>query len=202
MSFTTAGASQAPATPPTPVTFSDLPVSGWVYNAVSNLARLGYITGYPDGSFKPGNTITRAEFVSIIDKILNLPAYNPAVPDFSDVSTGDWFYASVEKAVYAGIIKGYGNSTFKPDDPITREDMAVILVNALGKQEEAAASRGVNAGFKDDARISSWARGYVAVAVNDGLLKGYPDGNFSPLGNATRAEACAMIWNYLRLNNQ
>lgn|GEM_PF-1553757 len=205
MSFTTAGASQAPAapiTPPTPVTFSDVPVSGWVYNAVSNLSTLGYITGYPDGSFKPGNTITRAEFVSIIDRILKLPAYNPATPDFSDVSTSDWFYASVENAVYAGIVKGYGSSAFKPDDPITREDLAVILVNALGKQGEAGTNMSIKAGFTDDASISSWARGYVAVAVKYGLLKGYPDGSFRPLGNATRAEACAMVWNYLGLNNQ
>ena len=205
ISFTTAGASQAPAaptTPPTPVTFSDVPVSDWAYDAVSNLGSQGYITGYPDGSFKPGNTITRAEFVSIIDRILKLPAYNPAAPDFSDVSTSDWFYASVENAVYAGIVKGYGNSAFKPNDPVTREELANILVNALGKQDEAGASMGAKTGFKDDARISSWARGFVVVAVKYGLLKGYPDGSFRPLGNATRAETCAMVWNYLGLNNQ
>ena len=95
----------------------------------------------------------------MIDRILKLPAYNPAAPDFSDVSTGDWFYASVENAVYAGIVKGYGNSAFKPDDPITREEMANILVNVLGKQDEAGASMDVKTGFKDDARISSWAQG-------------------------------------------
>jgi kumamolisin len=198
ISFTTT-ASQTPVTP-TPVTFSDVQVSGWVYDAVSNLSRLGYITGYPDGTFKPSGTITRAEFVSMIDRTLKLPAYNPAAPDFSDVSTSDWFYASVENAVYAGDVKGYGNSAFKPDDPITREELANILVNALGKQGEARASMSVRTGFKDDARISSWARGSVAVAVKYGLFKGYPDGSFRPLGDATRAEACAMVWNYLGLN--
>src|SRR5208337_151700 len=104
--------------------------------------------------------------------------------------------------VYAGIVKGDGNGAFKPDDPITREAVAVILVNALGKQGEAGASMSIKTGFTDDAQISSWARGDVVVAVKYGLLKGYPDGSFSPLGKATRAEACAMLWNYLGLKNQ
>ena len=138
----------------------------------------------------------------MIDRILELPAYNPSAPDFSDISASDWFYASVENAVYAGIVKGYDNSAFKPDDPVTREEMANILVNVLGKQDEAGASMNVKTGFKDDARISSWARGFVVVAVKYGLLKGYPDGSFRPLGDATRAEACAVVWNYLSLNNR
>ena len=120
-------------------TFTDVPTSFWAYGDIESLSGLGYISGYPDGSFKPGNTITRAEFVSILAKVLKLATYNPAAPDFSDVAQGDWFYGSVEEAVYAGIVKGYG-STFKPDDPITREEMAVILVNALNEQDQAKSS--------------------------------------------------------------
>jgi hypothetical protein len=182
--------------------FSDVPTSYWAYGAISNLSSLGYISGYPDGSFKPGNAISRAEFVSIIDRAMKLPAYKPATPNFSDVSTSAWFYGSVERAVYAGIIKGYGNSVFGPNDPITREDLAIILVNALGKQGEAGASISVKTSFTDDHLISSWARGDVVVAAEYGLLKGYPDSSVEPLGNVTRAEACAMVWNYLGLDNQ
>ena len=187
-------------TPSTPV-FSDVPASNWAYDAVSSLSGQGYVNGYPDGTFKPEGAITRAEFVSIMDRILKLPAYNPPASDFKDVSSDSWFYGSVENAVYAGIVKGYDNGLFKPNAPITREELADILVNALGKQDEAGASASARTGFTDDARISSWARGDVVVAVKYGLLKGYPDGSFRPLGNATRAEACAMAWNYLGLAN-
>jgi hypothetical protein len=194
-----AGNAATPAGPATAAKFTDVPASLWAYGDIESLSGLGYISGYPDGSFKPGNTITRAEFVSILSKALKLAAYNPAVPDFSDVAQGDWFYGSVEDAVYSGIVKGY-SSAFKPDDPITREEMAVILVNALNEQDQAKSSMNSGTAFTDNASISAWAKGFVAVAVQDGLIKGYPDDNsFRPKSAATRAEACAMIMNFLNI---
>jgi hypothetical protein len=200
MSFTTAEAAvQQPVSPAQEPeqTFSDVTTSYWAYDAISNLSSLGYITGYPDGSFKPDGAITRAEFVSILTRALKLQAYNPPAPGFSDVSPGDWYYGSVESVVYAGIANGEGDSSFLPGKQITREEMAAILVNALSKQNEAKASMGAQTGFTDDANISSWANGSVAVAVNVGLIKGYPDNTFRPEGDATRAEACAMINSFL-----
>jgi hypothetical protein len=69
----------------------------------------------------------------------------------------------------------------------------------LGKADDAAANASAVTGFKDDSRIAGWARGFVAEAVKDGLLKGYPDGSFGPMSNATRAEACAMISNFFSM---
>ncbi|NPV89770.1 MAG: DUF4430 domain-containing protein [Firmicutes bacterium] len=178
--------------------FTDVPESFWASDAIINLNLLGYVNGYPDGTFKPDNQVTRAEFVSILDKVLKLPGYSPAAPDFSDVFSQDWFYGAVENAVHAGIIKGYG-STFNPDQQVTREELAVIMVNALGGNEEAMASMNEKTSFSDDAGISGWARGFVVVAVKKGLIKGYPDGGFNPQGSATRAEACVIITNFLNL---
>jgi plastocyanin len=193
---TPAGPATAPATA---ARFTDVPASLWAYGDIESLSGLGYISGYPDGSFKPGNAITRAEFVSILGKALKLAAYNPAAPDFSDVAQGDWCYGSVEDAVYAGIVKGCGGA-FKPDDPITREEMAVILVKALNEQAQAGSGLNSGTSFTDNARISTWAKGFVAVAVQDGLIKGYPgDNSFRPESAATRAEACAMIVNFLNI---
>jgi hypothetical protein len=181
-------------------TFTDVPSSFWGYGSIENLSGLGDISGYPDGTFRPNNPITRAEFVSILVKALQLTAYNPATPDFNDVARGDWFYNSVENAVYAGIAKGYGGA-FKPNDPITREEMAAILVNALDGQNQARASANAGTAFTDDASISTWARGFVAVAVQDGLIKGdLGDNSFRPKSVATRAEACAMIMNFLSMH--
>ncbi len=185
--------------PLTPVQkFSDLSEQHWAKPAIDTLIEKGAISGYSDGSFKPENHITRAEFVSILNKALQLPDYNPLTPGFSDVSTQDWFYGSVENAVHAGIIAGYGQR-FNPEQEISREELAVILVNALGKSDEARASMNDKTGFVDDATISSWSRGFVVKAVDNNLLKGYLDNSFNPQGKATRAEACVTILNLLNM---
>ncbi len=179
-------------------TFTDVSASYWAIAEINGLSGLSYISGYPDGTFKPDSTITRAEFVSIIAKALKLPPINAAAPCFDDVASGDWFCGSVESAVYVGIIKGYGQS-FNPNQAITREELAAILVNAMGEQDGAKAAMSVQTGFTDDASISGWARGFIAVAVKNGLIRGYPDDNsFRPRNGATRAEACAMIDNFLK----
>jgi hypothetical protein len=184
---------------PVPVqNFSDVAASYWASDVITSLAGQGYIAGYPDGTFKPDNTITRAEFVTILDKVMKLADNNPATPGFSDVSSQDWFYGSVENAVYAGLVKGYGQ-TFGPNSQINREELATILVRALNEQDQAAASMSVQTGFTDDGGISGWARGYVAAAVEKGLLKGYPDNSFRAKNSATRAETCAMIANFLNV---
>jgi uncharacterized protein YjdB len=190
----TVGASQAGgATPgsatatPAAATFSDVPASYWANGVIDDLSGKGYINGYPDGTFRPDETITRAEFVAMLAKILKLPAYNPAQPDFSDVSQAAWCYGAVEQAVHAGVVKGNGGS-FDPSDPITREQMAVMTAKAAGIESGAAA-----VSFADSGQIGAWAAGAVTAVVQDGIMKGYPDGTFGPGKGATRAEAAVVI---------
>lgn len=170
----------------------------WAKTAIEALINRGAIGGYKDGSFKPDNQITRAEFVAILNKALPLPSYTPPVPDFNDVSSSDWFYEAAENAVHAGIIKGYGGA-FNPNQVISREEIAVILVNALGKNSEAMARMSETTGFTDDAGMSAWSKGFVITAVQNGLMNGYADRSIKPGGNATRAEACTMIMNLLNV---
>jgi hypothetical protein len=179
--------------------FSDVQASFWASKAINQLYSLGYINGYLDGTFRPDNRITRAEFVSILNKALDLSNSSSAVTAFSDVTPADWFYAAVENAAHAGIIKGYGN-LFKPDNEINREELATIMVNALAKHDEARVGMNEKTGFTDDDSISGWARGFVVVAAKTGLINGYPDNSFKPQGSATRAEACAIITNFLYFN--
>lgn len=186
---------EAPPQGPAPA-FSDVSPSYWAYDVISQLNSAGYVYGYPDNTFKPDNAMTRAEFAAVLDKVLKLPAYNPATPDFSDVSPRDWFYGSVENTVYAGLVKGYGQ-TFAPNNQITREELATVLVRALNGQDQAGAGMSVQTDFTDDSGISGWARGYVAAAVENGLLRGYPDNSFRAKSSATRAEVCALIANFL-----
>ena len=89
----------APVPAPIPVKgaiFTDVPSTFWAYGDIENLSGLGYVSGYPDGTFKPSNQITRAEFCAIMDKVLNLTTSTQQTPTFTDVNTGDWFYQAVE----------------------------------------------------------------------------------------------------------
>ncbi len=180
-----------------PSTFTDLPTTFWAYGAIEALNAQGLITGYPDGTFKPDQVITRAEFVTILVKSLKLPFVTPATPTFTDVNTSDWFYGAVETAYKNGLASGTG-SEFSPNAPISRQEITVMLVQALGKAKDAAAEMNTATSFTDDSSIASWARGFVNIAVQDGLIHGYPGGSFGPTSSATRAEACEMIDSLLK----
>jgi hypothetical protein len=187
-------------TAPAPVPaqgFSDVPPSYWASDAINSLSSLGYAGGYPDGSFRPGNKITRAEFATIMDNVLKLTNHPARTPVFSDASTDAWFYQAVETAVYAGIFKGYGDGTFHPDAPISRQEIGCVLIQALEESQLADSNANAVTRFIDDHDIAWWSRGYAFVALRQGIIGGYPDGSFKPENETTRAEACAMVERFL-----
>lgn len=166
------------------VTFKDI-VGHWAQDNINQLVTLGAITGYPDGTFKPDNQITRAEFATILVKAYKLQQQGGKV--FGDTAN-HWAKGYVATAAASGIVSGYNATTFGPDDPITREQMAVMIVRAAKLQ---AASNGKN--FDDSEQISSWAKSAVAAASANNIIGGYPDNTFKPKNNATRAEAVTVI---------
>jgi hypothetical protein len=178
--------------------FPDIPATYWGYDAISNLSSEGYISGYPDGTFRPDNQITRAEFATIMDKVLKLTPYSTQTPIFTDVNRGDWFYQTVETSEHAGIFKGYGDGAFHPNAPISRQEIACVLVQAMGKSRLADSSAKAVTKFMDDHAIAWWSRGYAFVALQQGIVGGYPDGSFKPENETARAEACAMVSNFLK----
>ncbi|MHB8157535.1 MAG: S-layer homology domain-containing protein [Desulfocucumaceae bacterium] len=186
---------EKPAVEPEPQQqFSDLPSNHWAYGVISSLFGSGIVGGYPDGTFKPEKSVTRAEFVKMLTKAMGMPDVKPGNPSFSDVLPGDWCYGCIEAAVGAGLVKGDETGDFRPDSLITREEMAVVLIQAMKKESVALASSGEKTSFADDGSISGWARGFVVTAIREGLVSGYPEDNtFRPANNATRAEACAII---------
>jgi hypothetical protein len=95
------------------------------------------------------------------------------------------------KGKLQGITRGISKTSFAPGKPITREEMAIIPVGALSEHDSAVANMKKKTAFKDNARIFVWSRGFVIMAVRDGLFKGYPDHGFRPRVNTTRVEACA-----------
>ena len=172
--------------------FTDVPSTHWAAACIKVLCEKGIIAGYPDGTYKPSSNITRAEFAKIVAGAVGLVEVKPVTPAFADVPSAHWSYGYVEATARAGLVKGSGGK-FRPNDFISRQEIAVILVRAMGKESEAQARAGETTGFKDDVKIAAWARGHVIIAVAESLIEGYPDNIFGPAKNATRAESAKMV---------
>jgi hypothetical protein len=164
-------------------------VGHWAFNSIKKLVALGAANGYPDGSFKPNNNITRAEFAAMLVKAFKLE--NKAGKTFADTMS-HWAKDSIATAAANGMVNGYDASSFGPDDLITREQMAVMVVNAAKLPPAPGETR-----FADSGGISGWAREAMATATGSGIIKGYPDNTIRPKNSATRGEAVTVIVNAL-----
>ena len=167
----------------------------WAKDDVEIMAAKQVAKGMPDGTFQPDNSITRAEFASLLVRTLGIKASgNEQV--FNDVPSGRWYSSEVASAYGAGLVKGYDVTSFAPDAKITREQLAVMVTRAIkyaGKNTEVGNTNEILARFKDDNSVSDWAREELSSAVSAQLVNGYPDGTFKPAGNATRAESTVML---------
>jgi hypothetical protein len=174
----------------TSISFTDIE-KHWARETIKKLAGIGAVSGYPDGTFRPDAKITRGEFTTILVKALKLKSA-ASVPAFSD-TVNHFAKDSIATAASLGIVGGYGDNTFKPDNPITREQMAVMAVKALKLSETSGDTT-----FSDNSKISPWAKASVLTAINNNIMKGYPDNTFKPQGNATRSEAVSVILSLIK----
>ena len=159
----------------------------WAESVITQWQNKGLIQGYEDGTFKPGNTITRAEFVTLMNNAKGF--WSEGSINFSDVKNGSWFYSAVARAVAAGYVKGYSDGSFKPGNTITRAEAAVMIANAARlSANEAGAYR-----ITDVGSIPAWARGSVGAVVAAGYMTGYPDGSFYANASISRAEAVSSL---------
>ncbi|GIP30349.1 hypothetical protein J23TS9_54790 [Paenibacillus sp. J23TS9] len=169
--------------------------NSYAKDAINELVSRGIIHGNGDGKFNPASGIQRQDFAVILANALQLDlSHPPGTPTFKDVPKENYAYAAVEAAVKAGLFKGMGNGIFGAGQNLTREQMAVIFVNALGVNP---AGKGRNLTFSDTAFISTWAKDAVAAAVELGLIHGYPDGNFNPGNKASRQDAALVTVQFL-----
>lgn len=171
-------------------------VSSWALEAVERATQKGFIAG-SGGSFNPKSHITRVEFIKVMVSVLGIDINDDKVVDFTDVEDDKWFYQYVNAAYKAGIIKG-SNGEFNPNETITREQMAAIIVRALGI-EPIKSGTAIN----DLDKVSDWAKSDVETAVALGLIVG-DNGNFDPKAPATREMAVVVAmrgFDYIN-NNQ
>lgn len=174
-------------------TFPDMN-NHWAKLYVQNLVDEGVIEGYPDGSFRPDNKVTRSEFVKLIASALNLPAMEQASSVFSDESQiPDWAKSYVQSAVQVGLIEGYANgetgkASFNPSAVISRAEMTVITARALKQPPTVKPLT-----FRDRLSIPEWAQPSIQLTAETGLINGYEDNTFRSRNPVTRAETAALI---------
>lgn len=159
----------------------------WASDVIDELSNKKIINGYSDGTFKPDNSVTRAEFIAIVNRMLGLTTESSKY--IPDISRHDWFYSDIRKAVEAGILKGNEEGYVRPNDTITREEAVVILARAFKVTQ----APGTGIKFEDRSEVSNWARESVYTFVKYGYINGYYGNLIKPKENVKRAEVLTII---------
>ena len=171
--------------------FADVSEDDWYYEAVRLVQEQGLMNGYSDGRFGAEDTLSRSQLAQILFNREGRPGSDYLL-DFSDVAGGVWYAEAVRWAASQGIVSGYGDGTFAPDAPITREQLAVMLWRYSGSP---ASSKDLD--FNDEREISPFALEALRWAVENGILNGGGDGRLAPQDQATRAQAAQMLKNFI-----
>jgi hypothetical protein len=166
--------------------FPDVPAGYWAAAPIDVLQAADVLQGFPNGTFQPDASVTRAQFVTMLVRTLGLPV-GAGTTGFSDVPADAWFAPYVAAGVRAGIVAGTTPTTFDPQGVATREEMAVMLARALKLTGRSTLA------FSDAGQIAPWALSSVEAVVAAGYMQGFPGGTFQPLGVTTRAQAAQVL---------
>lgn len=177
--------------------FNDMDDHNWAIPYVEDLYEKKIIDGVGDKMFAPAENVTREAFVKLIVEALSVPAPEADELPFEDVLADSWFRSYVLNAYGAGIINGISDTMFGSGNSVTRQDMAVIIYNAMGIEDDG--NEPDTSVFADGADIADYAQKAVCKLAELKILNGYDDNTFLPNGNATRAEAAKVI--YMVLEN-
>ncbi|CAI6083244.1 S-layer homology domain-containing protein [Cohnella sp. JJ-181] len=159
--------------------------------AIRNMAALHIITGTTERTFEPDKTVTRAELMTMLDRLLLVEPVESAISSFADVPRSAWFYRWVQPAVQLGLAQGTSDDSFEPDRPVTREEAAVLIARALKQPIDTAAVPSAPL-YRDQSRIQSWALPAVYRLSRLGLMDG-DGGSFRPASPMTRQEAAVLL---------
>lgn len=170
--------------------FPDVPDTAWYIKAVEYVCVNGLMSGYDNGKFGPNNNLSRGQFAQIIYSKEGRPT--PGKNKFSDVKSGQWYANAVNWAAAEGIVSGYGNGLFGPNDPITREQFAVMLWRYAGSP----APEKTDLDYQDKKKVSAYAHKALCWATEQGVISGKPGKILDPKGKTTRAEAAQMLKRY------
>ncbi|TXK83828.1 S-layer homology domain-containing protein [Paenibacillus sp. N3.4] len=174
--------------------FKDI-LNHWAKEAILAAVKQGFVEGYPDQTFRPNNNVSRSEFVAMLIRALKIQPTGGSSLPFTDADQiPDWSKPFVSEAVKLGIVSGYEDNSFRSADPISRAELAVMIVKAFGLQVDWSAK----ASFADANDIPSWAVPHVAAAADAGFIQGRGNNLFAPNDKATRAEVVNLILSMLK----
>ncbi|MGZ9585784.1 S-layer homology domain-containing protein [Paenibacillus marinisediminis] len=182
--------------------YDDIQANHWAADVIAELSAKRLINGVSEQRFEPARDITRAEFVSLLVRLLGLTSVEGG--GFTDVDASAWYADSVNAAVASGLVQGVSSDKFEPNRAVSRAEMAVMLTRVAKMLEgtEAKLSGGESHAFADQASIPAWAQSAVQDAAALGLMKGRNGGVFAPLSSATRAEAAQVIYHLMQLQGK
>jgi len=169
----------------------------WARDNILYLALNDYVNGMGQQLFEPNYMMSRAMFVTVIGRICGVNTTLYASTPFADVNISEWYGPYVAWAAQNGIVNGFEDGTFQPNQSITREQMSLVIMRFADFQGLELADTVSGSTFSDDRLISSWAKSAVYQAQRAGILRGRDTGEFDPKGTATRAEVCTMLNRYI-----
>lgn len=176
--------------------FKDLNTSHWAWPLLADLARRKLVLGFPDGTFRPGAAMTRAEFAAQLAQLFDFPpnrSLGPFPGDYPDLNPDHWAYSSVQKAVTMGFLSGHPEGTFLPNQTVSRIQVIVALADGLTLKSSRAATEAL-APYVDRDQVPVWALHQLVAAIDAGLVVNYPEINIlAPNRPASRAEVAAML---------
>lgn len=169
--------------------FKDVKPTDWFFDDVMDAASAGIVKGQGNGIFAPKSNVTRRDFAIMLCRVLGVDVDGDAVVPFVDVKSDDYGIVAIAYCASHGIVNGYEDTTFRPNEFITRQEAAKMISVAMG------VSNISDELYTDDAKIADWASDYVYMAKAAGLMKGDTDGSFRPTDRITRAEAATIMMN-------
>lgn len=172
--------------------FTDVVSGSWYYGSVAYVYEQGLMGGTGQDRFSPDLTTSRAMIVTILYRLEGSPAVTGGA-SFADVAAGQWYSDGVAWASANGIVTGYSNGSFGPDDTITREQMAAILYRYACYKGYDLSARTDLSGYTDASQVSAYATAPMTWAVGSGLITGTSGTTLSPAGSATRAQAAVIL---------
>ena len=163
----------------------------WCRTEIETFLNKDLIRGYPDGRFHPDATVNRAEFIRMVNSAFGF--VREGTKTFTDVKSSDWYSGDLAAAARTGWFSGMPDGSARPQETITRQEAAKLLVSMLQEKRP-----GSFVMFSDGREISDWARDYVETAGALGIIQGFPDGTYRPTKALTRAETVKMLSNIAR----
>ncbi|PMB16031.1 beta-Ig-H3/fasciclin [Fischerella thermalis CCMEE 5282] len=189
----------APAPATTAPSFADVPADYWALPFIQALAARNVIVGYPDGTYKPDQPVTRAELAAMFQKAFTLNPVRQLPPEgFRDVPTNYWAAPAIRSAYEAGFLSGYPNNLFGPNQTVSKADAITAVASGLNLTPSGSVEQTLANTYVDAGQIPSYAVNQVAAATQANLVVNYPDvRTLNPRGGLTRADAATLLYQAL-----